>query len=56
MVIVVERLVKIWFPDQISGPPVGWRSVVRRVAMFLATIEGQSADPLFLEWKTSFNG
>jgi hypothetical protein len=46
----VEKLVEIWFPDDISGrPPVGWRSVVRRVAMFLATIEGLSGDPLFRE-------
>ena len=26
---------------------VGWKSAVRRVAMFLATIEGQSGNPLF---------
>ena len=55
MGIRVERLVEIWFPNQISGPPVGWRSVVRRVAMFLATIEGQSGAPLFREWKASSN-
>jgi len=27
--------VEIWFPDRMSGPPVGWRSDVRSVAMFL---------------------
>ena len=52
----MERLVEILFSDLISGPLMGWRSVVRRVAMFLATIEGQSEDPLFWEWKASSNG
>ena len=47
---------EIWFLDKISGPPVGWRSVVRRVAMFLAIIEGHSGNPLFREWKASSNG
>ena len=36
--------------------PVGWRSVVRRVAMFLVTIEEQSRDSLFREWKANSNG
>ena len=56
MGIWVERLVEIWFPDQIFGPPVGWRSAARRVAMFLAIIEGQSGDPLLREWKASLKG
>jgi hypothetical protein len=33
-------LVEISFPDQISGPPVGCRFAARRVAIFLAIIEG----------------
>jgi hypothetical protein len=49
MGICVEKLVEIWFPDLIFAPPEGWRSAVRRVAMLLATIEGQSGDPLFRE-------
>jgi len=49
MGIVDERLVEIWFLNQISGPPVGWRFVVRTETMFLATIEGQSGYPLFRE-------
>jgi hypothetical protein len=52
----LERLIEIWFPDQISRPSVGWRSVVRRVAMLLATIEGQIADPFIREWKAISNG
>jgi len=47
-----ERLVD----SHISGPPEGWRSVVRRVAMFLATIEGHSENPFLREWKASSNG
>jgi hypothetical protein len=34
-----EMEVDIWLPDQISGPPTGWRSAVSRVAMLRATIE-----------------
>jgi len=56
MGIRVERLVEVWFLDQIFGPPVGWRSAARRVVMFLVTIKGQSGDPFFLEWKASSNG
>ena len=50
---MVERLVKIWFPDQVSGPPVGCGFAVRRVAIFLFTIEGQNGNPLLREWKAS---
>ena len=39
MEIRIERLVEIWFPSQISGPPVGCKSTVRRVAIFLSNIE-----------------
>ena len=56
MGIRVERLVEIWFPDQVSGTPEEWRFVVRRVAMFLATIKGQSANLRLREWKASSNG
>ncbi len=37
-----EREAEICFPDKISGPPVGWRSAVKRVAMFLDTMEDHS--------------
>ena len=36
--------------------PEGWRSDIRRVAMFLATIEGHIGNPFLREWKTSSNG
>ena len=44
-----ERLDEIGFPDQISGPPKGWRSVVRIVAMFLAIVERHSGSPFLRE-------
>ncbi len=56
MRIWVEKLVEIWFLDRISGPPVGCRSAVRRVAIFIAIIEGQSGDPLLREWKANSKG
>ncbi len=56
MGIRIERLVEIWFPDQFSGPPVGCRLAVRRMAMFLATVEGQSGDPPLWEWKANSKG
>jgi len=49
MGICVERLIEICFPGQSFGPLVGWRPDARRAAMFLATIEEQSGDPLFRE-------
>jgi hypothetical protein len=39
MEVRVERMVEIWFPDYISGPPMGCKSAVRRAAMFLATLK-----------------
>ena len=42
-----EMDVEIWFPDQISGPPVGWRSARSRVAMLRAITDLQ-AGVLFL--------
>jgi hypothetical protein len=33
--------VGIWLLDQISGSPVGWRPVIRRVGMVFAIIDGQ---------------
>jgi hypothetical protein len=56
MGIRVVRLVEIRFHDQISGPPVGCRSEVRRVAIFVDTIEGQSGAPLLREWKANSKG
>ncbi len=53
MGIRVERLVEIWFPDLISGPPVGCSSATRRGAIFFAIIEGQSGDPMFRECKAN---
>ena len=34
-----EMDVEIWLPDQISRPPVGWRSARSRVAMLRATTD-----------------
>ncbi len=34
-----EMDVEIWFPDQISGPPMGWRSAMSMVAMFRAVAD-----------------
>ena len=56
MGILVEREVEIWVLDQISGPPMGWSLAVRRVAMLLETIEGQSGDPSLWEWKANSKG
>jgi hypothetical protein len=56
MGIRVERLVEIWFPDPISGPLVGCRSAIKRVAIFLVTKEGQSGHPLLREWKANAKG
>ena len=52
----MEKLVEIWFLDQISGPPVGCRSAVRRGAIFLATVEGQRCNPSLREWKANSKG
>ena len=42
-----EREVDIKFPDQISGPPVGWRSAARKVAMFSTVWTSKEASALF---------
>jgi len=39
----VERLIAIWFPNQIFGLPVGCKSSIRRVDILLATLEGRAA-------------
>ncbi len=36
--------------------PGGWRSVVRKVAIFLATIDGHIGNPFLRMWKASSNG
>ncbi len=46
----------ISFPDHISGPPSGWRSAVRRVAMLRAMNDGHSGLPPRWEWKANSNG
>ena len=46
----------ISFPDHISGPPRGWRSAVRRVAILRAITDEQRGLPLRCEWKASSNG
>ena len=56
MGIEVVREEDISFPDHISGPPRGWRSAVRRVAMLRAMTDGQSGLPPRWEWKASSNG
>jgi hypothetical protein len=47
---------EISFPDHISGPPRGWRSAVRRVAILQAISDGQRGLPPRCEWKASSNG
>ena len=47
---------EISFPDHISGPPRGWRSAVRRVAILRAITDGQIGLPPRCEWKASSNG
>ena len=48
--------VKIWFPDQISGPPRGCTSAAISVAMLRAMMEGQSGVPPFWAWNASSSG
>ncbi len=55
MGIRVVREVEIWFPDQISVSPMGWRSAARRVATFLPMTEGHVACPLVV-WNASSKG
>ncbi len=47
---------EVSFPGHISGPPRGWRSAVRRVAMLRAITDGQRGLPPRCEWKASSNG
>jgi hypothetical protein len=49
------REVEIWFPDQISVSPRGWRSANINVATFLPITDGQVAWPLWV-WKASSSG
>jgi hypothetical protein len=51
-----DRVEDISFHDNISGPPRGRRSAVRRVAMLRAITEGQRGRPPRWEWKASSNG
>jgi len=37
-----EMDLEIWFPDQVSGPPVGWRSSKSRVAILRAITDLQA--------------
>ncbi len=43
--------VKILFPDQISGPPVGWRSAKSKVAMLRAKTELHAGVWYMCVWK-----
>jgi hypothetical protein len=45
MGIVEVREKEISFPDHISGPPRGWRSAVRRVAILRAIADRQRGLP-----------
>jgi hypothetical protein len=45
MGILVEIEVEIWFPDHIDGGLLGWKSEARRVATFLAIMEGHGGGP-----------
>ncbi len=44
------------FPDQISGPPVGWRSARSRVAIFRAITELHTGVRFLSVWKASYTG
>jgi hypothetical protein len=51
-----EKEVKIGLPDQISGPSLGWRFAVRRVAMLRAIMVGQLGERPLWEWKANSSG
>jgi hypothetical protein len=44
--------VEIWFPDQISGPFVGWRFAKSRVAMLRAITDVHAGEWSLCVWKT----
>ncbi len=46
-----EMEVEIWLPDQISGPPVGWRSAKSRVAMLRAITDVHVGAWFLCVWK-----
>ncbi len=48
--------VEIPFPDQISGPPVGWRSARKRVAIFRAITDVHTGVRFLSVWKASCMG
>jgi hypothetical protein len=54
--IEVNRVEDSSFLDHISGPPRGWRSVVRGVALLRDIAEGQRGRPPRWEWKASSKG
>ena len=51
-----EMDIEIWFPDQISGPPVGWKSAMSRVAMFRAITDLHAGVWSLSVWKASSMG
>ena len=51
-----EMDVEIWFPDQISGPPVGWKSAKSWVAMLLAITDVQIGVWSLCVWKAASMG
>ena len=51
-----EMDVEIPFPDQISGPPMGWRSARRRVAMLRAMTDVHTGVRRLSVWKASCMG
>ena len=52
----VLREVDMGLRDQISGPPEGWRSAVKIVAILFAMTEGQIGRPLRCLRKARDNG
>ena len=48
--------VEIWLPDQISGPPMGCRSAISKVAMLRAAMDGHNGVLPLREWKAISNG
>ncbi len=51
-----EMDVEIRFPDQMSGPPVGWRSARSRVAMFRSITDLLTGVWFLSVWKASCMG
>jgi hypothetical protein len=52
----LSSAIDIGFPDQISGPPKGYKSAAISVAMLRAMMEGQIGVPPLRAWNASSSG